>query len=313
MALIKPKKLVVGATIGIIAPAGPPNPERLKKGIRFLTARGFKIKIYPQVRKRLGYLAGDDLSRAEALNAAFGDKNIDAIFCARGGYGTLRLLPYIDFNNIRKTPKILVGYSDITVLLLSIYKEAGFSTFHGPMPDVEFGRRNKPYTTEHFFKSIISTDPIGEIKKPRRYRIEKISGGKAKGRIIGGNLCLMTKLIGTRYLPPFKDKIVFFEDTYEEPYRIDGFLSQLFQTTDFGKAKGYIIGEFTHAESKYGASAGSTAKNVIRDYFASSDKPVIYGFPCGHGKEKITIPMGIRAVLDADNKKVIFEESGVTG
>ncbi|MEE9552670.1 MAG: LD-carboxypeptidase [candidate division Zixibacteria bacterium] len=313
MALIKPKRLIEGATIGIIAPAGTPDRGRLKKGIRFFNARGYKTKVFPQVRKRLGYLAGDDKSRADAIHKAFADKGIDAIICARGGYGSLRLLPFIDFNIIRKNPKLFIGYSDITVLLLSIYKETGLVTFHGPMPAVEFGRRNRPFTIDYFFNPLVSTAPIGEIKRPRGYRIEKINGGTVKGRIVGGNLCLMTKLIGTRYLPPFKDKIVFFEDTEEEPYRIDGYLAQLFQTTDFGKAKGYIIGEFTRTESKYGSSSGWTVRKVISDYFSGLKKPSIYGFPCGHGKEKITIPMGIKAVLDADNKKVIFEETGVTG
>ncbi len=313
MALIKPKKLIKGGTIAIIAPAGAPDRERLRKGVGFLRSSGFKTKIFPQVRKRFGYLAGDDKSRADAFNTAFADKSIDAIFCARGGYGALRLLPYIDFKIIRKNPKIFVGYSDITVLLLSIYKETGLVTFHGPMPAVEFGRRNRPYTADHFFQAITRTDPIGEITKPRGYKIEKINGGAVRGRIIGGNLCLMTKLIGTGYLPLFKDKIVFFEDTEEEPYRIDGYLAQLFQTTDFGRAKGYIIGEFTRTESKYGSSAGWTVRKVISDYFFGLKKPCIYGFPCGHGREKITLPMGIKVVLDADNKTVRLEESGVLG
>lgn len=313
MALIKPKKLFKGATLGIIAPAGTPDRERLKKGICFFNDNGFKTKIFPQVRKRFGYLAGDDKSRADAFNTAFADKSIDAIFCARGGYGTLRLLPYIDFKIIRKNPKIFVGYSDITVLLLSMYKETGLVTFHGPMPAVEFGRRVKAYTADYFYKAIMESGAIGKIIKPRGYKIDKINGGKVNGRIIGGNLCLMTKLIGTGYLPSFKDRIVFFEDTEEEPYRIDGYLSQLFQTTDFGKARGYIIGEFTRTESKYGSSAGWTARKVISDYFSGLKKPCVYGFPCGHGKEKITIPMGIKAVLDADNKTVRLEESGVLG
>jgi len=311
--IIKPKKISKGSTIGIVAPSGPPDRERLKKGIRFLKDRGFAVKVFDQVKKRIGYLSGDDKSRAGAVNAAFADDKIDAIFCARGGYGSLRILPYIDFEIIRANPKIIAGYSDITVLLLSIYSQTGLVTFHGPMPAVEFGRSLKPYTIDYFFKSMLESRPIGKIIKPEGYTIFRIASGKAEGRIVGGNLCLMAKLIGTGHLPSFKNKIVFFEDTEEEPYRIDGYLCQLFQSTDFAHADGYIIGEFTRTKSKYGRSAGWTVKQVILDYFSALGKPCIYGFPCGHGREKITIPIGVRVSLDADSKTVAFEETGVRG
>lgn len=309
--IIKPKKISRGSTVGIIAPAGPPNPERLKKGKIFLEHRGYRVKIFPQVRKKIGYLSGDDRSRAEAINNAFADEEIDAVLCARGGYGSLRLLPYIDFKTIGSHPKIFIGYSDITVLLLSIFTKALLVTFHGPMTAIEFGRKPKPYTIGGFYRAIEGAVPLGKVEKPAGYRLERICGGRAKGRIVGGNLCLMSKLIGTGMLPSFKNRIVFFEDTEEEPYRIDGYLSQLFQTTDFGKASGYIIGEFTRTESKYGASAGWTVRNVVKDYFATIGKPCVYGFPCGHGREKITIPIGINVMFDADEKSLVFEEAGV--
>lgn len=309
--IIKPKILSAGSTIGIIAPAGPPNQARLKKGIAFLQKLGFRVRVFSQARKKTGYLAGDDRSRADAVNEAFADSNIKAVFCARGGYGSLRILPFIDFHIIKKNPKIFAGYSDITVLLLSIFNETGLVTFHGPMPAVEFGRPRKAYTADHFFESILSENPLGGIERPEGYKITTVEGGKARGRIVGGNLSLMTKLIGTGCLPSFRDKIAFFEDTEEEPYRIDGYLSQLFQATDFPQARGYVIGEFTRTESKYGSSAGWTVRQVIFDYFSGLKRPCIYGFPCGHGREKITIPMGIKVALDADRKRLVFEEAGV--
>lgn len=310
--LIKPSRISPGSTIGIIAPAGPPDLERLKKGIRFLKGRGFRVKTYSQVRRKIGYLAGDDRSRADALNAAFADEDIKAIFCARGGYGSLRILQYVNFDNIKANPKIFIGYSDITALLLAIYKKTRVVTFHGPMPAVEFGRRLKRFTSDNFFKAIESKIPSGLIEKPVGYKLKCIVGGIAEGRIIGGNLSLMAKLIGTGFLPSFKGKIVFFEDTEEEAYRIDGYLSQLFAATDFGQAKGYIIGEFTRTEPRYGYTSGWGVKQVIKDYFSSLDRPCIYGFPCGHGAEKITIPIGVKTVLDADKKSVSFKEAGVS-
>jgi muramoyltetrapeptide carboxypeptidase len=312
MALVKPSRISPGSTIGIIAPAGPPDRERLKKGIRFLKSRGYRVRTYPQVRRKLGYLAGDDRSRADALNAAFTDEDIKAIFCARGGYGSLRILQHIKFDIIRANPKIFIGYSDITALLLAIYKTTRVVTFHGPMPAVEFGRRPRRFTIDNFFKAIGSKIPLGLIEKPAGYKITRIGGGVAEGRIIGGNLSLMTKLIGTGFLPSFKGKIVFFEDTEEEAYRIDGYLSQLFAATDFGQANGYIMGEFTRTEPKYGYTSGWSVKQVIKDYISSLDRPCVYGFPCGHGAEKITIPIGVKTVLDADKKSVFFKEAGVS-
>ncbi len=310
--IVKPSRIAPGSTIGIIAPAGPPDRERLKKGIRFLKSRGYRVKTYPQARKKLGYLAGDDRSRAEALNAAFADGDISAIFCARGGFGSLRILQHVNFDIIRANPKIFVGYSDITVLLLAIYKRTRLATFHGPMPAVEFGRRLKRFSIENFFNAIESNRPPGSIEKPAGYNIGRMSGGVVEGRIIGGNLSLMTKLIGTGFLPSFRNKIVFFEDTEEEAYRIDGYLSQLFAATDFGQAKGYIIGEFTRTEPRSGYLSGWSVKQVIKDYFSKMDRPCIYGFPCGHGAEKITIPIGVKTVLDADKKSVSFKEAGVS-
>ncbi len=310
--LVKPSRIAPGSTIGIIAPAGPPDRERLKKGIRFLKERGYRVETYPQVRRKIGYLAGDDKSRADALNAAFADKNISAIFCARGGFGSLRILQYINFDIIRANPKIFVGYSDITVLLLAIYKKTRMVTFHGPMTAVEFGRRQRRFTIENFYKVIESNRTPGLIEKPAGYNIGSMSGGVVEGRIIGGNLSLMTKLIGTGFLPAFRNKIVFFEDTEEEAYRIDGYLSQLFSATDFGQAKGYIIGEFTRTEPRSGYLSGWSVNQVIKDYFSKLDQPCIYGFPCGHGAEKITIPIGVKTVLDADKKSVSFKETGVS-
>ena len=309
--LVKPSRIAPGSTIGIIAPAGPPDRERLKKGIRFLKNRGYRVKVYAQVRKRLGYLAGDDRSRADALNAAFADKDISAIFCARGGFGSLRILQDVNFDIIKANPKIFVGYSDITALLLAIYERTRMVTIHGPMPAVEFGRRLRQFTVENFFKAIESNLPPGSIEKPTGYNIVRISGGVVEGRIIGGNLSLMAKLIGTGFLPSFRNKIVFFEDTEEEAYRIDGHLSQLFAATDFDQAKGYIIGEFTRAEPRYGHPPGWSVKQVIKDYFSKLERPCISGFPCGHGVEKITIPIGVKTVLDADKKNVSFKEAGI--
>ncbi len=309
--LIKPKRLGPGSTIAIIAPAGPPNPDRLKKGLDFLREHGYKLKVMAQVRRRLGYLAGDDSMRALALMDAFADDEVDGIFAARGGYGSLRILSDIDYRFIGSHPKPFVGYSDLTALLLAIYKKTGLVTFHGPMPAVEFGRRIRSYTIERFFRAIESRDVPGEIAAPDGYLIGRINGGRAEGPIVGGNLSLMARMVGMGFLPSFKNKIVFIEDTEEEPYRLDAYLAQLFSATDITEAAGFVIGEMTRTESRFGHIEGWTANKVIKDYFSRLDQPVIYNFPCGHGKEKITIPIGIDVALDADKKTLEFLEAGV--
>ena len=308
---VKPKRIGPGSRIAIIAPAGPPRADRLRKGLDFLRKRGYMLRVYPQVRRSLGYLAGDDRQRASALMDAFSDKSIDGIFAARGGYGCLRLLPLIDYKIVEDNPKVFVGYSDLTALLLSIYKKCGIVTFHGPMAAVEFGRRLREYTISHFFGTIEGEVSPGIIKKPAGYKFGAINCGASEGPIMGGNLSLMARMAGTAYMQSFKGKIVFLEDTEEEPYRLDAYLAQLFMSTDITEAAGFILGEFTRTEPRYGHVKGWSAAQVLRDYFSRLDQPVLTGFPCGHGKEKITIPIGVRVMMDADKKTVTFLESGV--
>jgi len=177
---VKPKRIGPGSRIAIIAPAGPPRADRLRKGLDFLRKRGYMLRVYPQVRRSLGYLAGDDRQRASALMDAFSDKSIDGIFAARGGYGCLRLLPLIDYKIVEDNPKVFVGYSDLTALLLSIYKKCGIVTFHGPMAAVEFGRRLREYTISHFFGTI-----EGEVS-PGIISSAQSMAAPPKGRSWGG-------------------------------------------------------------------------------------------------------------------------------
>lgn len=309
--LTKPHRLGPGSRVAIVAPSGPPKPERLNKGLQFLRAHGYIPKVYSQVKRRMGYLAGDDEARAQALMDAFRDDAIDGIIAARGGYGSLRLLPYLDFDVISDNPKPLVGYSDLTVLLLAIYKKCHLVTFHGPMPAVEFGRPIRNYTAEHYFKALEIPMPMGRIKHPPDHRFGGINKGAAEGRIVGGNLSLMARMVGTGLLPVFKDKIVFLEDTEEEPYRLDAYFAQLFLSTDIDEAAGFLIGEFTRTETRYGHSQGWTAIEVVKNYFSRLNQPLVYNFPCGHGQEKITIPIGTRVMIDSEEKTVEFLEAGV--
>jgi muramoyltetrapeptide carboxypeptidase len=308
--VIKHKKLGAGSNIAVLAPAGPPRAERLKRGAALLKKHGYNIRIYPQVYRKRGYLAGDDKIRAQAVMDAFSDKSIDAIFAARGGFGCQRILPLLDFNIIEANPKPLIGYSDLTILLLSIYHKCGFVTFHGPMTEVDFGKHPSRFQIDHFFKALESPEPIGFIPTASGYRYGTLSGGKARGEIIGGNISLINKLVGTGFLPSFKNKVVFLEDTEEQPYRIDGYLAHIFLGTDLADAAGFIIGEITRSEARNKAESLSL-KQVLKDYFANIGKPVITGYACAHGREKITIPIGIKVAIDAEKKTLEFLEAGV--
>jgi muramoyltetrapeptide carboxypeptidase len=308
--LIKHKKLGPGSNIAIVAPAGTPKLERLRRGVALLKEHGYNIKIYPQVHKKRGYLAGDDNIRARAVMDAFADSSIDAVFAARGGFGCQRILPLLDFDVIGANPKPLVGYSDLTILLLSIYHKCGFVTFHGPMTEYGLGVRPSRFVRDLFFKALESAEPIGIIPKAPNYRYGTISAGQATGQIIGGNISLINKLVGTGFLPSFKNKIVFLEETEEQPYRIDGYLAHIFLGTDLSEAAGFIIGEITKSEPK-NKSESLSLNQVLKDYFVNIGKPVITGYACGHGKEKITIPLGIGVAIDADKRTLEFLEAGV--
>jgi muramoyltetrapeptide carboxypeptidase len=262
--------------------------------------------------KKRGYLAGDDRSRARALNKAFADKRYKAIVCARGGFGCTRILKYLDMKLIKANPKIFVGYSDITVLHQAFMK-AGFVTFHGAMPSIDLCRKNYIYNLDNLVKALCSSKPLKQLNNPKRLGgFKRYSGGKASGVLTGGNISLLTKLIGTEYMPSFKNKIVLLEDTDEEPYRIDGYLSHLFETTDIAKARGFIFGEWVKVGVTNRNKLSLTLDQVLNDYFGRLKAPILANVACGHGKNVLTIPLGIRAFIDADKKVFEITERAVS-
>lgn len=309
--MIKPARLKIGGTIGVLSPASPVNSKKLKKGVLKLRKLGYKIILDKKVLAKRGFLAGEDKIRAEALNRMFGNKKIDAILCSRGGYGTLRLLDLLDYKTIRKNPKILVGFSDITALHLALNKKCNLVTFHGPMVAGDFSRLSD-YNKNYFLKAVSQTNPIGKIQNSKRLGNWKvITAGKASGEILGGNLTLICRLMGTGYQPDFKDKILFLEDINSEPYQIDSLLAQLQLVGALDRVKGVIIGEFFNFGPRKKDSSRSSLRQVFEDYFKHSPYPVIYPVSCGHGKDKITIPLGVKVTIDTYKKIFSIDEAGV--
>ena len=308
----KPKSLKPGDTIAIVAPASPGPRAKLDLGVKRIEQAGFKVYIHPQVYKKRGNMAGDDITRAKALMDVFADDHFKAVICARGGFGCYRLLKLLDLNFIRKHPKIFVGFSDITILH-NAFQKNGFVTFHGAMPSIDISRKNYHYNLENWIRALTSTEPLGVLQNPSNLGpMKKCHGGKATGVLAGGNISLLDKLIGTEYMPSFKGKIVLLEDTDEEPYRIDGYLGHMFAATDIAQAAGFIIGEWVKVQVTRRNYPSLTLSQVFDDYFKKLKAPILTNVACGHGKNVLTIPLGVKARIDADKGRLEIIERAVS-
>ncbi len=313
-AVIKPQRLQKGDTIGLVVPASPVSEEKIEKAIANLEGQGFKVKYTDAIRLRYGHVAGSDEARVKDLHTMFADKTVKAVWCIRGGYGCTRILPKIDYNLIKKNPKIIIGYSDVTALLHAIQQKTGLICFHGPVGATPFTE----YNVEHLTKTLISPSLPYKIEQSKinlekttvGYTPEVIKSGKAQGQLTGGNLCLLSSMVGTPYQVNFKDKLVFLEDVGEKPYRIDRMLTQLLQSSNLHQAKGIILGIFEDCQPKdeqYSLSLIQT----FNDRFANLNMPILYGFSFGHIQNMCTFPLGINAAFDADEMTVSFLENAV--
>lgn len=312
MSIIKPKKLNKKDVIGIIAPGSSPDEySRVEKGVRYLEKLGYRTQLGKNIGKSQGYLAGTDEERLSDLHKMFGDKNVKAIFCLRGGYGAFRLLDKIDYKLIKDNPKIFVGYSEITSLQNAFLQKSGLITFAGPMVTVDFHEDVSPYTEENFWAMITSNKKFGKIKYPQDEKLLSLVKGNAIGRLVGGNLAVFAALIGSEYLPDMTGKILFIEDIGELPYKIDRMLNQLKFAKIFKKSKGIILGRFVDCYEHDPNKKTLTLGEVIDNYIGSLKIPSIYTFPHGHIKDFVTLPIGIKINLNASRGMVEFAESAV--
>ena len=316
--IIKPLALKDNATIGLIAPASYIDENELIDSKNNLADLGFKTLNTDRILKRFGYLAGDDKNRADDLNEMFSRKDVDAIVCVRGGYGCARMLDMIDYKLIKKNPKILIGYSDITALLFALYSQVGLITFHGPVGTSTFNNYSIDsfvnvlmYGKKNYLPPLAEDDLYNEDLAYSRYTI---NSGKTQGILIGGNLSIVVSMLGTKYDVDYSGKIIFLEEIGEEPYRIDRMLSQLILAGKFKNAAGIVLGVFRNCERKrINPSFEATFKlrDVLEDRLKGRGIPVFYGFSFGHVTNKITIPFGIKAEMDADNFSLKYLESAV--
>ncbi len=313
MKLVKPKKLNKSDVIGIISPASSPHDlEKIDKGTKYLEKLGYRVEVGKHVGKNHGYLAGTDEERLEDLHAMFKNKAVKAIINVRGGYGSGRLLDKINYNLIKQNPKIFVGYSDITALQMAFLRKTGLVTFAGPMVAVDFSAKKvDPFTEEVFWKTITSSKKIGKITNPQNERFYHLTKGRGEGTLVGGNLALLTSIMGTAYQPDFTNTILLLEDIGEEPYRIDRMFYQLKHANVFKKAKGIVLGRFVDCYLKDKSNPSLTLNDVISDYFEHLKIPVLYNVKHGHIKQNITIPWGLKTKVNASRCFIEITESAV--
>jgi len=299
--LIVPPRLERGDTIGLVAPAGPIlKEEEFAAGVRLLQEMGFKVKFNRNITRRDNYLAGTDQERAAEFHDLWRDPEVKAVLAARGGYGSLRMLPHLDMELIRKHPKIFVGFSDITVLLSAILKNTGLITFHGPMLST-IAKCDPPYR-EAFFETLTGRQP--ESFKPKA--LEVLKAGNAKGRLLGGNLTNLAHLVATPYELDWQSAVLFLEDVGEDTYRIDRMLTHLYEADRLQRIAGLILGHFTEC--------GDQEKIWTRAIalLAGTAIPIWANFPCGHGPQNYILPLGIEAEMDSSAGRLRFGNACTT-
>ncbi|MDO5519429.1 MAG: LD-carboxypeptidase [bacterium] len=300
-----PNPIHPGDTVGLIAPCSPVAPSKLNTCITTIQDMGMNVVLGESVSESLhGYLAGSDEVRADDLNSMFHSPAIDAIFCLRGGYGSTRLMPLLDYPTIAKNPKLFVGYSDITSFHLAFHKLCNFITFHGPMVSSNMINDYDDYTKCSFEEATRMPDTLS-YHSPDGTDPAVIVKGNTCGRIIGGCLSLVSPSIGTFYQPDFNGKLLFLEDIGETLPRIDKMMYHLSLSCVFDQVAGVILGNFTDCENPSDPSYDLFA--FFKDFFHFYKKPVLYGVQSGHGKPMATIPFGTVCTVNTYANELFFE------
>jgi len=307
---IKPRRLDNNSTIALIAPAGPVDLLQIENAQNSLHQMGFRSCYNECILSRKGYLAGDDDARLNDLHHVFENIEIDAILCIRGGYGSSRIVDRINYDLIKRNPKIFIGYSDITVLLNAIHQQTGLITFHGVVGVSAFTEYTKT-----LFSGILTLQENEFLIYPENEKtVETITHGKATGKLVGGNLSLITTLLGTKFQIDFNNKLVFLEDIGEAPYRIDRMLTQLLLSGCLQNAAGIILGDFKDCDINNNDITNKNSLSldeVFKDRLGHLKIPIIKGFSFGHVKNQAIFPIGIEAEIDTSKSGIKLLESPV--
>lgn len=304
--LQRPLGLQKGSRVGIACPASGVTMRELADFMTVCSIHGLEPVLGRNVSRRDGYLSAKDSDRADELKAFIDDPTIDAIVCARGGYGVMRILPALDYGAIRQANKIIMGFSDITALLIAANQLSGVVTYHGPVASSTFDG----FTTQSFKQTVIAPPLPTQFSDDR---VTTINNGVGKGRLTGGNLAMVIATLGTQYEIDTKGAILFLEEINEEPFRIDRMLTQLWLAGKLQTLNGIAFGNFRNCEAKGQSISGPsfTLREVINERTRDLGIPVVYGMPFGHVKSKLTLPLGIEAELDAGAKTLRLLEPPV--
>jgi muramoyltetrapeptide carboxypeptidase len=305
--------------VGLITPSAyVSDPDRLALAEATLKYFGLRARMGKNVGKREGYLAGSVDERLEDLHEMFRDPEVKAVFAIRGGYGAMQLLDRIDYDLIRRNPKIFLGYSDITALHLAIGKRTGLVTFHGPIVLSGFSG----YTQTWLRKALFSAEPLGVVTSPPEpnqlrpaHTLRTVRPGRGRGPLVGGNLTLISATMGTPFEIETRGQVLFIEDVGEEPYRMDRMLTQLRLAGKFEGVAGVIIGEChecTPREFQPSFESTFSLGEIVDRIFGRLDVPVLSGLTFGHTDDQVTLPEGVMATLDADKQELVIEEAATT-
>jgi muramoyltetrapeptide carboxypeptidase len=307
--MLKPKRLRIGDKVAIVAPASPFTRQEFDDGVAELRRIGFEPVYEPSVFAKLGgYLSGDGRLRARAFLDAWRDPSIGAIVAARGGYGSVHMLPYLGRSLLRETPKPFIGYSDVTSLLTYLTVDCEIVSFHGPMIAGKIGKGTGAYDPDSMLRSLTVASPLGELAPAS---LEVLRRGEATGPLYGGTLAQLVATLGTPFaFAPPEGYLLFLEDVAERPYRLDRMLTQLRLAGLLDSAAGIVLGEFVGCDEP---NRELSARAVLEDLLKDFGGPVVFGFPSGHtAGPALTLPLGVRATLvTAGAPRLVIEEAAV--
>lgn len=319
-AISKPARLKLGDTVGLIAPAGYIDRQDIEDIKKTLTTLGLKVKLGAHVYNRYGYLAGTDANRAADMNAMFADSSVQAILPMRGGWGCNRILPLLDYSLIRSHPKILIGLSDITSLLIAIHAKTGLVTFHGPTGQSMWNPFTVNYVQRVLFNGeVLTLQNLKTSNNPTaaQFRVETIAPGQARGKLVGGNLSVLAAMAGSAYLPSWENTILFVEEIKEEVYRVDRLLMQLKLAGILDQIAGFIFGQCTDCDrltresTEKDGQASLTLAQVLKDHIQPLGIPAWSGAMIGHIKDKFILPIGVDVEIDASQGSIQLLEPAV--
>jgi muramoyltetrapeptide carboxypeptidase len=292
---LQPRALQPGDTVMLVSPSGPTKPERVARGMELLTGWGLRPVLAPNAYARQGYFAGADALRAADLDAAFADPEVRGVLCTRGGYGAQRIVDAIDMAAVRRDPKVVAGFSDITALQLALWRGARLATVHGPGA-AWLDERTPPVSAESLRAALMDTEPVVVKRVETEETAPVVVPGTAEGPLLGGNLSLIVSTVGTPDFPDLRGAILLVEDVSEAPYKVDRMLTHLRRAGALDAVAGVAVGQFTDCADGWGV----TVADVLAERLGGLGVPVLGGLPIGHGTGQLTVPVGTPATLDAD-------------